>query len=40
MIRWGLLSPARIGEVVLAGAAGGARSGAFVAAADREPVPA
>ncbi len=36
MIRWGLLSPARIGEVVLAGAASRARSGAFVAVASRD----
>jgi D-xylose 1-dehydrogenase (NADP+, D-xylono-1,5-lactone-forming) len=36
VIRWGLLSPARIGEVVLAGAAERARSGAFVAVASRD----
>jgi D-xylose 1-dehydrogenase (NADP+, D-xylono-1,5-lactone-forming) len=36
VIRWGLLSPARIGEVVLAGAAAGARSGRFVAVASRD----
>jgi D-xylose 1-dehydrogenase (NADP+, D-xylono-1,5-lactone-forming) len=36
VIRWGLLSPARIGEVVLAGAASRARSGAFVAVASRD----
>ena len=36
MIRWGLLAPARIGEVVLAGAAAKARSGAFVAVASRD----
>jgi D-xylose 1-dehydrogenase (NADP+, D-xylono-1,5-lactone-forming) len=36
VIRWGLLSPARIGEVVLAGAAAQARSGRFVAVASRD----
>jgi predicted dehydrogenase len=36
VIRWGLLSPARIGEVVLAGAAARARSGRFVAVASRD----
>jgi D-xylose 1-dehydrogenase (NADP+, D-xylono-1,5-lactone-forming) len=36
VIRWGLLSPARIGEVVLAGAAAHARSGRFVAVASRD----
>jgi D-xylose 1-dehydrogenase (NADP+, D-xylono-1,5-lactone-forming) len=36
VIRWGLLSPARIGEVVLAGAAAKARSGRFVAVASRD----
>jgi predicted dehydrogenase len=36
VIRWGLLSPARIGDVVLAGAAQRARSGAFVAVASRD----
>jgi xylose dehydrogenase (NAD/NADP) len=36
VIRWGLLSPARIGEVVLAGAAASARSGRFVAVASRD----
>lgn len=36
VIRWGLLSPARIGEVVLAGAAAKACSGRFVAVASRD----
>jgi D-xylose 1-dehydrogenase (NADP+, D-xylono-1,5-lactone-forming) len=36
VIRWGLLSPARIGEVVVAGAAARARSGRFVAVASRD----
>jgi predicted dehydrogenase len=36
VIRWGLLSPARIGQVVLAGAAAWARRGRFVAVASRD----